>query len=216
MAMLLRSRIPSLPSIPLWLPWLHFLPWLIMRWWILYFKQFRRELQFRPSGSDLLGPGVTDCSDHRVAAPDPRHPGPIHVGDVQPPRSPWVQRMELPCFVDGEDSLAWIYKAKQFYSFYNTPAAHRVFTASFHFDGEVLQWFKRRDCLHTTPTWEEFTQALCLEFGPLEFEDTAETLFKLHHTGTLKDYIFEFRRLANRTLDISLVLLNSCFLLGLK
>ena len=91
-----------------------------------------------------------------------------------------------------------------------------MLTASFHFEGEVLQWFKWRDCVRTTPSWEEFTRALCLEFGPLEFEDTSEALFKLRHTGTLKDYISEFRHLANRTSDISHVLLKSYFIGGLK
>lgn len=124
--------------------------------------------------------------------------------------------MEFPRFVDGEDPLSWIYKAEQFFSFYNTLTTHRVLIASFHFDGDVLQWFKCRDCLCTIPTWEEFTQALCLEFGPLEFEDTIETLFKLRHTGALNDYTSEFRCLANRTPDIGHVFLISCFLGGLK
>ena len=180
----------------------------------LYFEQFCRELHFRPGGSGLSNSGAPDGSDHRVAAPDSRHPVPIHVGDDQPPRPPWIQRVEFPFFVDGDDPLAWINKAEQCFSFYNTQALHRVLTASFHFDGKVLHWFKWRDCLRTTPTWEEFTRVLCLEFGPLEFEDTAETLFKLRHT--LKDYISEFRRLANRTPDIGPELLKSCFLGGLK
>lgn len=38
----------------------------------------------------------------------------------------------------------------------------------------------------------------CREFGPSKFEDSGGALFKLSQTGTVKDYIAEFRRLANR------------------
>ena len=79
-----------------------------------------------------------------------------------------------------------------------------------------MQWFRWRDCIHSTPTWAEFTTALCQEFGPSDFEDCTESLFKLKQTGTLKDYILEFRRLANRTTDVGPILLKSCFIGGLK
>lgn len=39
---------------------------------------------------------------------------------------------------------------------------------------------------------------------------------KLRQTGLLRDYILEFRRLANCTRDISPALLKSCFIGGLK
>lgn len=72
------------------------------------------------------------------------------------------------------------------------------------------------DCLYSTPRWAKFTGAFCKEFGPSEFDDSAESLFKLHQTGSLHDYITEFKRLANRTTDLGAILLKSCFLGGLK
>ncbi|XP_070665927.1 uncharacterized protein [Malus domestica] len=54
------------------------------------------------------------------------------------------------------------------------------------------------------------------EFGPPEFEDCTESLFKLRQTGPLRDYIVEFRRLATRTSEVGPILLKSCFLGGLK
>ncbi|KAM1826857.1 hypothetical protein ACFX13_026164 [Malus domestica] len=118
--------------------------------------------------------------------------------------------------MEGDDPLAWIYKAEQFFAFYQTPDAQRVLTTSFHLEGEVLQWFHWLDCTHSTPHWEDFTKAFCREFDTLEFEDSAESLFKLRQTGTLKDYITESRHLATRTRDLGPVLLKSCFLGGLK
>lgn len=56
----------------------------------------------------------------------------------------------------------------------------------------------------------------CQKFRPFEFEDFAENLVKLKQTGTLWDYILDFCRLSNRTKDISLTLLKSYFIGGLK
>ncbi|KAM1884964.1 hypothetical protein ACFX14_037699 [Malus domestica] len=72
------------------------------------------------------------------------------------------------------------------------------------------------DCLHATPNWLEFSQALCCEFGPLEFDDNAEALFKLQQTGTLHEYVLEFHRLANRSCEIGPIILKSCFIGRLK
>lgn len=118
--------------------------------------------------------------------------------------------------MDGDDPLVWIFKVDQFFFFYNTPENQRVLTASFHLDGEALHWFKWMDCLHSTPRWAEFTRAFCREFGPSEFDDSAESLFKLRQTSSLRDYITEFRGLANRTTDLGPILHKSCFLGGLK
>lgn len=57
---------------------------------------------------------------------------------------------------------------------------------------------------------------MCQEFGPYRLHDLVETLVKLGQVGTLRDYVIEFRRLANCTSDINPSLLKSCFDRGLK
>lgn len=47
-------------------------------------------------------------------------------------------------------------------------------------------------------------------------EDSIETLFKLRQTSTLKDYIMEFQRLANRSSGVGPILLKSYFLDGFR
>lgn len=142
---------------------------------------------------------------------------PISVVNVgHPLRLPWSQRVDFPRFSDGDDPLTWIYKGEQYFACYHTLAPHKVLTALFYLEDEAMQWFKWHNCILTTPTWEEFTSELSKEFGPSEFEDCTEALFKLRQTSTLKDYVSEFRRLANRAHDVGHVLLKSCFLGGLK
>ena len=72
------------------------------------------------------------------------------------------------------------------------------------------------NCVHRLPNWDDFVRVFCKEFGPSEFEDFVEALVKLKQTGSLRDYIFDFHRLANRTKDISPVLLKSYFIGGLR
>ncbi|CAN6723655.1 unnamed protein product [Malus baccata var. baccata] len=181
-----------------------------------YFEQFHRELTheltFRREGegSSIPTPSDPPVPTELAQIPPPPHPGPPN------PRSPWQQRLDFPRFTDGDDILAWIYKAKQFFSFYGIPDAQRVLTASFHFEGELLHWFRWMDCITTIPSCPEFTKALCREFGPSAFDDSAEALFKLRQLGTLHDYIAEFRRLATRSPEISPLLLRSFFLRVLK
>ncbi|CAN6726504.1 unnamed protein product [Malus baccata var. baccata] len=82
--------------------------------------------------------------------------------------------------------------------------------------GEALQWFRWLDSLQSTPRWEEFTKAFCKEFGPSEFEDCTEALFKLRQSGTFKDYTTEFHILVTRTTNVGPSLRKSCFLGCLK
>ncbi|KAM2118242.1 hypothetical protein ACFX1R_011685 [Malus domestica] len=182
----------------------------------LYFEQFRRELgcQRRGASASPSSPAETPPPPDLDPLPPPRSPSVPGGGAL--PRLPWPQRLDFSRFIDGENPLAWIYKAEQYFSFYNIPDDQRVLTASFHFEGEVLHWFRWLDCLHTTPTWWEFTKSLCMEFGPSAFEDSAEALFKLRQTGSLRDYISEFRRLATRSPEIGPILLKSCFIGGLQ
>lgn len=124
--------------------------------------------------------------------------------------------MDFPHFGDGDEPLSWIYKAKQYFDFFHIDDSKKVKMASFHLEGEPLQWFQWANCVVNYPTWEKFIAALCQEFGPTKFEDSAESLVKLRQSRTLGDYILEFRRLANHTSDISHSLLKYCFISGLK
>nr|XP_028962731.1 uncharacterized protein LOC108171913 [Malus domestica] len=181
----------------------------------VYFEQFRHEFSFQ---------GISDISMPQLFPPLPLppnldlHPPHRHLnwpGGGHPHRTQWTQRVDFPRFFDDDDPLAWIYRAEQFFTFYNILEHQRVLTASFHLEGEALQWFQWMDCLTSTPDWLAFTKVFCREFGPNEFKDSAEALFKLRQTGTLRDYVVEFRRLANRTTVMGPILLKS-FFLGLK
>ena len=106
-----------------------------------------------------------------------------------------VSRLDFPRF-DGEDPTGWIYIADQFFQYQGTAAREKVLLAYFHLKEEALQWYQWYERSHPNVCWEEFTQALCVRFGPSDFEDFDEALAKLRQTGTIREYQNQFERLA--------------------
>nr|XP_028964667.1 uncharacterized protein LOC108169704 [Malus domestica] len=131
------------------------------------------------------------------------------------PRPPLI-KLEFPRFSDGDDPLAWVYRAEHYFDYFSVDDAQKVRMASFHMDNEALQWFQWRNCIKNHLTWADFVHVFCKEFGPSEFEDFTEALVQLKQLGSLKEYVSEFRRLANRTTEIGPVMLRGCFIGGLK
>ena len=83
-----------------------------------------------------------------------------------------------------------------FSRYQHTAANERVVLASFHLQDDALQWNQWFEKARINITWEEFTQALCVRFGPTDYEDFDEALAKLQQTGTVREYQTQFERLA--------------------
>ena len=55
-------------------------------------------------------------------------------------------KLKFPRFIErgGGDPSAWIFRAVQFFRYYNIPEEERILNASYHLDDEALIWFQ--DC----------------------------------------------------------------------
>lgn len=82
--------------------------------------------------------------------------------------------------------------------------------------GEALSWFKWMFGNHQLSTWNAFTKALELRFGPSSSENHQATLFKLQQRGSVFEYQVAFEKLSNRILGLSHDTLLNCFISGLK
>ena len=58
----------------------------------------------------------------------------------RPPTQPRGVHVDFPKF-DGGDVLQWIFKADQFFEYYQIPDEQRITLASIHFEKEVVPWF---------------------------------------------------------------------------
>nr|XP_023872616.1 uncharacterized protein LOC111985197 [Quercus suber] len=124
-------------------------------------------------------------------------------------------KLEFPRFF-GEDPMSWVYKANQYFRYYNTPIGENLMLASFHMEGEALIWFQEGEEIGVFHDWNSLTQALHVRFGTTAYDDPMETLTRLRLTSTVAVYKAQFKVLSNRIKGLSASHKLSCFLSGLK
>lgn len=124
-------------------------------------------------------------------------------------------RLDFPRF-DGGDPSGWLYRAEQFFEYHQTQATQQIQIASFHLEGDALQWYRWVMAANPLATWPEFSQALLTRFGPTEYDDSTEALAKLQQVGSIREYQTEFEKLATQVSGLSEQFLINCFIGGLK
>ena len=124
-------------------------------------------------------------------------------------------RLDFPRF-KRDDPASWIYKADQYFSFYQTPFNERLLMPSFHMDGDALVWFQDSDENGMFATWEGFSEALLTRFGNTAYDDPMESLIRLRQTTNVVVYKGKFEALSNRIKGLSDSHKLSCFLSDLK
>ena len=79
----------------------------------------------------------------------------------------------------GEDPTRCIYKAEKFFRYQRIVDNEKVLLTFFNLQDEALQWYQWFEKTQRDVSWEEFTHALCVWFGPSDYEDFDEALAKL-------------------------------------
>ena len=87
-------------------------------------------------------------------------------------------KLDFPRF-SGEEPASWMYKANQYFKYYNTPIGKKLMLASFHIEGEALIWFQESEETRVFCDWESLVQALHVRFGLTAYDDPMETLTRL-------------------------------------
>jgi hypothetical protein len=121
--------------------------------------------------------------------------------------------LEFPRFKGG-DSTSWMFRAIQYFEYYQVHDASKVMHASYHLDDDALIWFQ--SCEHDLGCWDNFARAIQLRFGPPSYNDPMELLIKLKHVNSIEEYKGLFESLSNRIRNLSSMHKLSCFMSGLK
>ncbi|KAJ8751592.1 hypothetical protein K2173_016841 [Erythroxylum novogranatense] len=111
-------------------------------------------------------------------------------------------KLHFPKF-DGEDPQGWLFR-------------ERLQLASFHLEGNALQWYRWYFNYHTLDSWNDLSHAVLVRFGPTEYEDPAEALSRLKQTSTVAVYQDTFERLTQQVSSLPEKFLVSSFIAGLK
>jgi len=108
------------------------------------------------------------------------------------------------------------FEERKFFLFYQTLSQHRLLISSIYMEGRALAWYMWMDNSGALTSWEAFTKALEIRFGPSPFYDPVEALIKLTQTATVEDFQSHFEFIANRTKDLPEPFLIGCFINGLR
>ncbi|KAL5753569.1 hypothetical protein ACOSP7_021789 [Xanthoceras sorbifolium] len=65
-------------------------------------------------------------------------------------------------------------------------------------------------------TWDEFTKAVLLHFGPIDYEDPSEALSRLKQTTNVVAYQEAFKKLSHQVDGLPKNFLIDCFITGLQ
>jgi hypothetical protein len=117
---------------------------------------------------------------------------------------------------DGSNLLGRIFQAENYFTYYNISAERRISLSIFSFTGEVLSWYKYLHNNALLGTWQQFSRALELCFGPSDYENHQMTLFKLKKTTSVTVYQAEFEKLCNYVTGLPSEALLNCYLSSLK
>uniref|UniRef100_A0A2N9FHP4 Ty3 transposon capsid-like protein domain-containing protein n=1 Tax=Fagus sylvatica TaxID=28930 RepID=A0A2N9FHP4_FAGSY len=128
-------------------------------------------------------------------------------------REPRAMELEFPRFKGG-DPTSWMFRAIQYFEYYQVHDASKVMHASYHLDDDALIWFQ--NCEHDLGCWDNFARAIKLRFGPPSYDDPMELLIKLKHVNSIEEYKGLFESLSNRIRNLSSMHKLSCFISGLK
>ncbi|KAK4837557.1 hypothetical protein QYF36_006481 [Acer negundo] len=125
-------------------------------------------------------------------------------------------RPDFPTYDGEDDPLEWLFRAEQFFIYHNTSPAQRLLIVSFHLKGRALHWYKLLETDQAITSWEAFSRALTLRFGPTEYDIPAIALSNLRQQTTISAYRKHFKILATKVEGLSEKLRTAQFISGLK
>ncbi|KAJ6812877.1 uncharacterized protein M6B38_146075 [Iris pallida] len=165
----------------------------------------------------------SESPNGRIVAPDLQMPNcltPISGYNIQSGQTSWGQptlMLELPDYDGIADVEEWLLRVGHYFNYYGVPDWDRVKICAVQMKGSAAHWFdwlmKIRGGMLS---WEDFCQAIRIEFGPSQFTDHAIELKLLRQEGSVHDYDLQFRKLSMRVQGISESCLISEYIGGLK
>ncbi|CAA0806270.1 Unknown protein, partial [Striga hermonthica] len=128
-------------------------------------------------------------------------------------------RLTLSTFT-GTDPDAWLNRAAQYFELNETEGNERVRYAAYYLDGEANVWWQWLTSVYRSRqrviTWGDFERELLTRFGISDYHNYDEALSRVRQTGSLRDYLKEFGRLACRVRGWPETALVGTFIGGLK
>ncbi|XP_042944714.1 uncharacterized protein LOC122278600 [Carya illinoinensis] len=124
-------------------------------------------------------------------------------------------RLDFPHF-QGDHPVSWIFKARQYFKFHQTPLPHCMLMPSYHMEGEALVYYQESSERGHFHDWDAFTRSMILCFGPTSYNSPMGALTQLKQSSSIVAYITQFETVANRLMGLSDEHKLCCFISWLK
>jgi len=72
---------------------------------------------------------------------------------------------------DGNNLMDWVFQAEQFFSPYSIPRPQRLANITGYMIGDALEWYQWMHNNNLLSTWDAFTSALEVRFGPSAYDN---------------------------------------------
>ena len=147
--------------------------------------------------------------------------------DQQATRLDQVQiKVDLSIRFDGQICLhlphasIWVDSCETFFTLYQIAPGFQVSAATMYLSDAAAHWYHAFKRAHERLTWEQFRQAVLLEFDMDTHRVKMKELLQLRQTGTVAEYRRQFDRLFYQVKlydpEIGGIMLVTQFVLGLK
>ncbi|GKA14575.1 putative mitochondrial protein [Tanacetum coccineum] len=119
--------------------------------------------------------------------------------------------------VNTDDVYEWVYQVERFFDIKALQTTgERLRAAMMCLEGPSLSWFHWSDNRKPFRSWEELKQRLLVRFQPLKAGSLHEQFFAISQTGTAREYITLFERMAAQLPGLQEEVLEGIFIKVLR
>ncbi|GKE04685.1 ankyrin repeat-containing protein [Tanacetum coccineum] len=122
----------------------------------------------------------------------------------------------MPLFT-GNDIYGWVYLAERFFDIQGLgTSGERLKATMMCLEGPALSWFRWSDNREPFRSWENLKRRMLVRFQSSQAGNLHEQFFAISQSGTARDYITMFEKMATQLPRLQEEVLEGIFIKGLK
>ena len=127
-----------------------------------------------------------------------------------------LRKLKMPLF-NGDDVYEWVYLVERFFDIQGlVTSGERLKAAIMCLEGPGLSWFRWSDNREPFRSWEDLKQRMLARFQSSQAGSLYEQFFAISQSGTARDYITMFEKMAAQLPRLQEEVLEGIFIKGLK
>ncbi|GJW85605.1 ankyrin repeat-containing protein [Tanacetum coccineum] len=127
-----------------------------------------------------------------------------------------LRKLKMPLF-NGDNVYGWVYLAERFFDIQGlVTSEERLKAAMMCLEGPALSWFRWTHNREPFRSWEDLKRRMLVRFQSSQAGTLNEQFFAISQSGTARDYINMFEKMAAQLPRLQEEVLEGIFIKGLK